>query len=185
MGQVTESVQVEGNQVQVQTTSTQMETVIEGQKIVDIPLNGRNWTQLEQLVPGVVAGSDRFGATGAYATNGSQGQQNSFLINGADSIDIDLNTPLVIPSPDAIAEFNLIDSTINPEYGRNSGGILNAIIKSGTNSFHGSAFEFYRDTFLNTHNFFQTTKPVFHQNQFGGTVGGPVIKNHMFFFLSY
>jgi hypothetical protein len=185
VGQVSESVRVEGNVVQVQTTSTQLETVIEGQKIVDMPLLNRNWTQLQQLVPGVVAGSDRFGASGAYATNGSQGQQNSFLINGADSIDIDLNTPVVIPSPDAIAEFNLIDSTINPEYGRNSGGILNAIIKSGTNEFHGSAFEFYRDTFLNTHNFFQKTQPVFHQNQFGGTVGGPVWKNHTFFFLSY
>ncbi|HYL37887.1 MAG TPA: carboxypeptidase regulatory-like domain-containing protein [Bryobacteraceae bacterium] len=185
VGQVTESVQVVGNVAQVQTTTTQMETVIEGQKIVDMPLLNRNWTQLEQVVPGVVAGSDRFGTTGAYATNGSQGQQNSFLINGADAADIDLNTPLVIPSPDAIAEFNLIDSTINPEYGRNSGGILNAIIKSGTNAFHGDAFDFYRDTFLNTHNFFQKTQPVFHQNQFGGTLGGPIVKDHMFFFISY
>jgi len=185
VGQVTESVQVEGNPVQVETTTTQLGTVVESQKIVDLPLLGRNWVSLEQLAPGVVAGSDRFGAAQSFATNGSQGQQNSFLINGADSIDIDLNTPLVIPSPDAIAEFNLIDSTINPEYGRNSGGILNAIIKSGSNQFHGSAFEFYRDTFLNTHNFFQTSKPVFHQNQFGGTVGGPIWRNHTFFFISY
>ena len=185
VGQVTESVQVEGNAVQVETTTTQLGTVVDAQKIVDLPLLGRNWVSLEQLAPGVVAGSDRFGTVGAFATNGSQGQQNSFLINGADSIDIDLNTPLVIPSPDAIAEFNLIDSTINPEYGRNSGGILNAIIKSGTNAFHGSAFEFYRDTFLNTRNFFQVAQPVFHQNQFGGTVGGPVWRNHTFFFLSY
>jgi len=184
VGQVTESVQVNANPVQVETTTTQMGTIIEGQQIVDLPLLNRNWTQLQQLVPGVVAASDRF-TTGSYSTNGSESQQNSFLINGADSIDIDLNTPLVIPSPDAIAEFNLIDSTINPEYGRNSGAILNAIIKSGTNSFHGSAFEFYRDTFLNTHNFFQTSKPVFHQNQFGGTVGGPIRKDHTFFFLSY
>ena len=185
VGQITESVQVEGNPVQVETTSTQLGTVVQSREIVDMPLLGRNWVQLQQLVPGVVAGSDRFGASSTFATNGSQGQQNSFLINGADSIDIDLNTPLVIPSPDAIQEFNLIDSTINPEYGRNSGGILNAIIKSGTNEFHGSAFEFYRDTFLNTHNFFQKSKPIFHQNQFGGTVGGPVWKNHTFFFASY
>ena len=185
VGQLTESVQVEANPVQVETTTTQLGTVVDAQKIVDLPLLGRNWVSLEQLAPGVVAGSDRFGASQSFATNGSQGQQNSFLINGADSIDIDLNTPLVIPSPDAIAEFNLIDSTINPEYGRNSGGILNAIIKSGGNQFHGSAFEFYRDTFLNAHNFFQVSKPVFHQNQFGGTVGGPVWRNHTFFFISY
>src|SRR5260370_33646290 len=135
------------------------------------------------MAPGVMASNDRFG--NSYATNGSQTQQNSYLINGLDSNDIALNTPNFIPSPDAIQEFNLITSTINPEYGRNSGGILNVIIQNGTNQFHGDAFEFYRDTFLNAHNFFQKTAPVFHQNQFGGTVGGPIWKNHTFFFLSY
>jgi Carboxypeptidase regulatory-like domain len=188
LGQVSESVQVDANPVQVETTTTQLGTVISGDQIVNLPLNGRNWTSLEQLVPGVVAGSDRFGsagAYGAYATNGSESQQNSFLINGADSMDLRLNAPLVVPSPDAIGEFNLIDSTINPEYGRNSGGILNAIIKSGTNEFHGDAFEFYRDTFLNARNFFQTTAPVFHQNQYGGTLGGPIWKDKTFFFVSY
>jgi Carboxypeptidase regulatory-like domain len=188
VGQVSESVQVDANPVQVETTTTQMGTVISGEQIVDLPLNGRNWTSLEQLVPGVVSGSDRFGSAGAYgnyATNGSQSQQNSFLINGADSMDLRLNAPLIVPSPDAIGEFNLIDSTINPEYGRNSGGILNAVIKSGTNQFHGDAFEFYRDTFLNARNFFQSTAPVFHQNQYGGTLGGPIIKDKTFFFISY
>lgn len=182
VGQVTESVQVEANPVQVETTNTQLDTVVEAQTIVDMPLNGRNWTSLQQLAPGVVASSDRFGT---YATNGSQSQQNSFLINGADAIDLPLNTPLIIPSPDAIREFNLLTSTINPEYGRNSGAILNAIIKSGTNGFHGDAFEFYRDTALNARNFFQVGPPVFHQNQFGGTFGGPIFKDHTFFFLSY
>ena len=182
VGQLTESVQVEANPVQVETTNTQISTVIESQAIVDMPLNGRNWTALQQLTPGVVSTSDRMGT---YASNGSQSQQNSFLINGADAIDLPLNTPLVIPSPDAIAEFNMITSTINPEYGRNSGAILNAIIKAGTNAFHGDAFEFYRDTFLNGRNLFQQSGPVFHQNQFGGTLGGPIIKNHTFFFISY
>ena len=183
VGAVTESVQVESNPLQVETTTTQLDTIIDAKQIVDLPLLGRDWVQLQQLAPGVVSQSDRFGD--AYASNGSESQQNSFLINGADSMDIRLNLPLVIPSPDAIGEFNLITSTINPEYGRNSGGILNAVIKSGTNSFHGDAFEFYRDTFMNTRNFFQTTAPVFHQNQYGGTLGGPVWKDHTFFFLSY
>ncbi len=183
VGQVTESVQVEANPIQVETTTTQLGTIIDAKQIVDLPLLGRNWTQLQQLVPGTVSQSDRF--AGAYATNGSESQQNSYLINGADSMDIRLNAPLVIPNPDAIDQFNLIDSTINPEYGRNSGGILNAIIKSGTNSFHGDAFEFYRDTFMNTRNFFQKTGNIFHQNQYGGTVGGPIWKDHTFFFLSY
>ena len=182
VGQVTESVQVEANPVQVETTNTQISTVIETRAIVDMPLNGRNWTTLQQLTPGVVATSDRFGT---YASNGSQSQQNSFLINGADAIDLPVNTVLAQPSPDAIAEFNMITNTINPEYGRNSGAILNAIIKSGTNQFHGDAFEFYRDNFLNARNIFQVSQPVFHQNQFGGTLGGRVIKDHTFFFLSY
>ncbi|MDQ2776346.1 MAG: carboxypeptidase-like regulatory domain-containing protein [Acidobacteriota bacterium] len=183
VGSLNQTVQVEANAAQVETTTTQLGNVIEAQKIVDLPLNGRNWTSLQTLNPGVVASSDRFASN--FATNGSQSQQNSFLINGADSIDLPLNTPAVIPSPDAIGEFNLITSTINPEYGRNSGGILNAIIKSGTNAFHGDAFEFYRDTFLDGRNLFQKTKPVYHQNQFGGTLGGPLWKDHTFFFISY
>jgi len=183
VGQVTESIQVEAHPVQVETTNTQINTVIQGQTILDMPLNGRNWVNLQQTLPGVMASNDRF--TSNFATNGSQTQQNSFLINGADAIDLPLNTVSILPSPDAIAEFNLVTSTINPEYGRNSGGILNAIIKSGTNQFHGDAFEFYRDTFLDGRNLFQATGPVFHQNQFGGTLGGPVIKDHTFFFLSY
>jgi len=185
LGQSAETVQVDASRVQVETTVTQMGAVIEGQTIVDLPTLNRAWISLEQLLPGVVAGSDRFGSNFAYATNGSQSQQNSFLINGADSMDLRLNTPLVTPSPDSIAEFNLIDSTINPEYGRNSGAIMNAILKSGSNDFHGTLFEYYRDTFLNTHNFFQTTTPVFHQNQFGGVLSGPIYRQHAFFMISY
>ena len=188
VGNISQSVEVQANAAQVETSATQLGTVIDSRQIVNLPLNGRDWTQLEQLSPGVVAGSDRFGGGtngNTYATNGSQSQQNAFLINGMDSNDLPLNSPAIIPSPDAIGEFNFITSTINPEYGRNSGGVLNAVIKSGTNQFHGSAFEFYRDTFLDGRNLYQRTKPVYHQNQFGGTVGGPIWKDHTFFFLSY
>lgn len=183
VGSVSEKLIVEAAPVQVESTSMQLGNVITGDKIVDMPLNGRNWIQLQQLQPGVVASSDRFGSN--YATNGSQTQQNSYLINGTDSNDIPLNTPVVIPSPDAIAEFQLVTNTINPEYGRNSGGILNAVIKSGTNSFHGSAFDFFRDTSLNATNFFAKSPSVFHQHQFGGTIGGPILKNRLFGFFSY
>lgn len=182
LGQISEQVMVEATNVQVETANTQLGTVINGDTIVDMPLNGRNWTQLQLLQPGVMASSDRFGT---FSTNGSQTQQNSFLINGQDSNDLPLNTPLIIPSPDAIAEFSMVTDTINPEYGRNSGAIMNAAIKSGTNSFHGDVFEFYRDTFLNDKDFFTHKPAIFHQNQFGGTVGGPIIKNHTFFFFSY
>jgi len=189
VGETSETVEVRAEATQVETTSIQQQTVIGSQQIVDLPLIGRNFAQLEQLAPGVMSGSDRFG-TGAggtaFSINGSQTQQSSFLIDGTDSNDIALNTAGVLPSPDAIQEFNLISSTINPEFGRNSGGIVNAIIKSGTNAFHGNAFEFYRDTFLNTRNFFSgSTTPIFHQNLFGGTFGGPMWKDKTFFFLSY
>ena len=183
VGSASQTISVEAAKTQVETTSMQLGTTVEAKTIVDMPLNGRNWVQLQQLQPGVVASSDRFGSN--YATNGAQSQQNSYLINGTDSNDLPLNSPLILPSPDAIQEFRMITNTINPEYGRNSGAILDAVIKSGTNQFHGDAFEFYRDTFLNNRNFFQRGAPVFHQNQFGGTIGGPVWKDHTFFFFSY
>jgi hypothetical protein len=195
VGTVTEQLIVEANPAQVETTSMQLGTTITGNQIVDLPLNGRNWTQLMQLQPGVQSASDRFGNAGTfggYSTNGAETQQNSFLINGTDTNDISLNQPLIIPSPDAIGEFDLVSSTINPEYGRNSGAIVNAAIKSGTNQFHGDVFEFYRDTFLDAIPWFagknlqqQSVNPLFHQNQFGGTIGGPIVKDHAFFFFSY
>jgi hypothetical protein len=84
-----------------------------------------------------------------------------------------------------LAEVNIISSTINPEFSRNSGAIVDEALKSGTNQFHGDGFEFYRDTFLNNGNYFSATRPVFHQNVFGGTLGGPIYKNRAFFFVAY
>jgi Carboxypeptidase regulatory-like domain len=197
VGAASEEVVVEANPVQVETTSMQQGTVVSGSQIVDMPLNGRDWTQLQQLEPGVVAESDRFNA---YSTNGSGAQQNSFLINGTDTNDVAINTHLVSPSPDAIGEFNMVTSTINPEFGRNSGAIINATIKNGTNQFHGDGFEFYRDTFLDAANFTENNNPdrpcgtntiegdcrtPFHRNQYGGTIGGPIVKDKAFFFFSY
>ncbi len=182
VGSTNETVEVNANAVQVETTNTQLQTIVESKKITDLPLIGRNWTQLEQLAPGVQSSSDRFGT---YSVSGSQSNQSSYLINGMDSNDLPLNTPLIIPSADAIQEFNLITNTINPEYGRNSGAIVNAVIKNGTNQFHGDVFDFYRDSFLNNKNYFQKTAPKYHQNMFGATIGGPIIKDRTFFFLSF
>ncbi|MBV8890452.1 MAG: carboxypeptidase regulatory-like domain-containing protein, partial [Acidobacteria bacterium] len=182
-GGITEVVRVEANPIQVETTDIQLGAVVNGEAIVDLPLNGRDWIQLQQLQPGVVSQSDRRADT--YATNGSQAQQNSFLVNGADSNNFFGNTPAIIPSPDAIAEFRMVTNTINPEFGRNSGAIVNAVIKSGTNQLHGSVFEFYRDTSLNATRWFLHGPDVLHRNQFGATLGGPVWKDHTFFFLSY
>lgn len=182
VGSVTQTVTVEAAPAQVETTSMQLGKNLTASAIVDLPLNGRNWIQLQQTLPGVVA-ADRF--SNNYATNGSRSQANSYLVNGTDANDLPINTPLIVPSPDAIAEVSLVTNTINPEYGRNGGAILNATTKSGSNQFHGTAFEFYRDTFLNTRNFFSPSQTIFHQNQIGGTIGGPIKKDKAFFFFSY
>jgi hypothetical protein len=162
---------------------------------VELPLIDRTFTELELTLPGVQMSSDRFG--GAYSVSGAQTQQSEYLINGADSNDIALNTLAIAPNLDAIAEFNLIQGPLNAEYDRNSGGIVSATIKSGTNKFHGDGFEFYRDTFLNTLSYFQKlptesgvgpwtgTVTPFHQNIFGGIIGGPILKNKLFGFFAY
>jgi len=138
VGVVTESILVRADQAQVETTSIQLGRNIDASTVVDLPLNGRNWVQLQQTLPGVVAASDRFGTN--YATNGGRSQANSYLVNGTDANDLPLNSAQIIPNPDSIAEVNLITNTINPEYGRNGGAILNATTKSGTNKFHGDVF---------------------------------------------
>jgi hypothetical protein len=185
LGSVNQKITVETNPAQVETTSMELGATLKSSTVVDLPLNGRNWVQLQATLPGVVAGSDRFGDQPNFATSGSRSQANDFRVNGTDANDFTLNTPLIIPNPDAIAEVRVITNTINPEYGRNGGAILNATTKSGTNQFHGDGFEFYRDTSLNTRNFFLPEATVFHQNQFGGTIGGPIRKDKAFFFFSY
>ena len=202
VGAAVQTVTVQEGAAQINTTEMQLGTTITGNTITDMPLVDRNWIELQQLQPGVVGGSDRFGngSNGAaktnFATNGAETQQNSFYVNGVDTADIALNAAGIIPSPDSIGEFHLVTSTINPEYGRNSGAVMNAVIKNGTNQLHGDGFEFYRDTFLDANSFFNNAAgqptPPFQQNVFGGTVGGPVLLPHLyngrnksFFFFSY
>ncbi len=151
VGSQTEVVQVNAAAVQVDTSQMQLSNVINSQQMEELPLIGRNFTGLELTLPGVQASSDRFGT---YSVSGAQTQQSSFLINGADTNDIALNTLVIAPNLDAIDQFNLIEGPLNAEYDRNSGGIVSATIKEGTNHIHGDVFEFYRDTFLNTANFY-------------------------------
>lgn len=181
-GSVSQTVQVKAATVQVETSDTQLKTVVGGQEIENLPLLGRNPVILQKTTPGVVESSDRFGT---FSTNGSQTPENSFLLDGTDINDGPLNTAGITPNPDALAEFSVVTSTMNPEFSRNSGAIINEALKSGTNQFHGDGFEFYRDTFLNNGNYFSQIRPVYHQNLYGGTLGGPIFKNHTFFFLAY
>jgi hypothetical protein len=192
VGAQTEVVQVTESAVQVDTTDMQFSNIVDATQMVELPLMGRDFTGLELTLPGVQAGSDRFGTA---SVSGSQAQQSEYMLNGADDNDISLNTKILTPILDAVGEFNLIDGPLNAEYDRNSGGIVSASIKSGTKTYHGDVFEFYRDTFLNTRNFFDkhadgspsATSP-YHQHIVGGTVGGPVapfipsLKNKLFIF---
>lgn len=192
LGETTETLEVAADAVQVNTTDMQLNNVVTSSQMEELPLIGRNFTQLELTLPGVQPTDTRF--TGTYSVSGSQSQQSEYMINGADSNDIALNTISIVPNLDAIDQFNLIDGPLNAEYDRNSGGIVTATIKQGTNHFHGDAFEFYRDTFLNTNNYFQKTFSggkrtdvisPYHQNLFGGTIGGPVFHDKLFFFGAY
>lgn len=183
VGAVTQEISVEAAATQIESTSMQLGEDLTARDVTELPLIGRNWVQLQQTLPGTVGNSDRFG--GDFATNGSRAQFNSYMVNGTDANDFPLNTVVYVPSPDSIGEVHIVTNSMNPEYGRNSGAVLNAVTKSGTNQIHGDGFEFYRDTSLNTRNFFQPNSLIFHQNLFGATVGGPIKKDKAFFFFSY
>jgi hypothetical protein len=184
VGSSTQTVQVEAAPIQVETAETQLKTDIGSAQIESLPLLGRNAAQLEKTAPGVVETSDRFGN---FSANGSQTQQSDYLLDGADINDPSLQDQGISVNPDALGEIAVVSNTLNPEYARNSGAIVNETLKTGTNSFHGNGFEYYRDTFLNNGNYFSLPgeRPDFHQNLFGGTIGGPVLKNKLFFFLAY
>ena len=184
VGGSSETVEVQADAVQVNTTDMQLNNIVDSHQITELPLIGRGFTGLELILPGVQQSNDRFGS---FSVNGSQSQQSSYLINGADSNDLPLNTIGIQPNIDALAQFNLVTGPLNAEYDRSSGAIVSTAIKQGTNHFHGDVFEFYRDTFLNTRNYFQKLSPTpkYHQNIFGGTLGGPILKDKLFFFGAY
>ncbi|MGH9617516.1 MAG: hypothetical protein ACRD28_12310, partial [Acidobacteriaceae bacterium] len=167
----------------METSDTQLKTLIGANEIEELPLLDRNAISLQKTAPGVMESSDRLGTN--FSTNGNQTQFNSYLLNGTVINDGPLEDQEININPDALAEFNVVTSTLNPEFSRNSGAVVNEVIKSGTNQFHGSGFEFYRDTFLNNGNYFSATRPIYHSNDYGGTLGGPLFKNRTFFFLGY
>src|SRR5438309_9363751 len=196
IGATAETVEVTSEAPLVDTTSTQLGAVVNDRSVSQLPLNARDTYQFLQLQPGVMStvgssnsivyGSDR---AGAVSVNGGRGRSNNFSVNGGDANDQFINLPTVQPTPDSIAEFRVLTNTFDPEYGRNSGSVVNVVTKSGTNQFHGNMYEFFRNTVLNASGYCFSAdgcpKPQFNQNQFGGTFGGPVRKDHTFFFASY
>ncbi|MBZ5666404.1 MAG: TonB-dependent receptor [Acidobacteriia bacterium] len=190
IGQTRETVEVTSDAPLVDTTSTQLGAVVNDRAVSQLPLNSRDTYQLLSLQPGVQSqtGSDLFYGSdraGVVSVNGGRGRSNNFSVNGGDANDQFANLPAVQPSPDSIEEFRVLTNTFDAEYGRNSGAVVNVVTKSGTNTFHGNVFEFFRNKVLNSSGYFDSQKPDFKQNQFGGTFGGPIVKNRTFFFTSY
>jgi hypothetical protein len=190
VGATQEVVDVSAEAPLVDTNSTQLGAVVNDRSISQLPLNARDTYQFLQLQPGVQSqtGSDLFYGSdraGTVSVNGGRGRSNNFSVNGGDANDQFVNLPTVQPSPDSIEEFRVLTNTFDAEYGRNSGAVVNVVTKSGTNNYHGNAYEFFRNKVLNSKGYFDVEKPAFQQNQFGGTFGGPIKKNRAFFFLSY
>ncbi len=192
LGAAAEIVDVTSEAPLVDTTSTQFGAVVDDRTVVQLPLNARDTYQFLQLQPGVMSTSGSsnsiiYGSnsSGAVSVNGGRGRANNFSVNGGDANDQFVNLPTVQPSPDSIQEFRVLTNTFDAEYGRNSGSVVNVVTKSGTNKWHGDIYEFFRNKVLNSRGYFDTTKPQFNQNQFGGTFGGPIKKDKTFFFVSY
>lgn len=186
LGALTESVTVAGEHAQVDTRTGTLREVVDSRRIAELPLNGRNPLQLQLLVAGAGGRAGQGQAQNeSVSINGSRTNSNNYALDGADNHDPYFNTPSVFPSPDALEEFSLQTSSYGADRGRNAGALMNAVTKSGTNEFHGTAFEFLRDEALNARNFFSATVPPFERHQFGGTAGGPLWRDRTFFFVSY
>jgi hypothetical protein len=195
VGQSQQTLTVSGEVSQVETTSSTVANLVEQKQIADLPLNGRNYQQLILLAPGVnvaqTATTSFYGKGDTYSIAGGRPEGQAYLLDGTDIVNFfghgsgagSLGTSLGI---DAIAEFQTLTNTYSAQFGGN-GAVINAVSKSGTNSFHGSAFEFLRNSALDARDFFASTHtpPPFRRNQFGGAIGGPIKKDKLFFFFNY
>ncbi|PYQ97236.1 MAG: hypothetical protein DMF96_15475 [Acidobacteria bacterium] len=199
IGAVEESITVTGASPLVQTSSSELGTTVNEEQIQTLPLNGRNFVNLTRTVPGVVrgipganidgAGSLAWRASASFSANGQRPRDNNYMLDGVDNNETWLQTVVLFPSVDALDEFKLQTSTYSAEFGRSLGGVVNLQIKSGTNLMHGSGFEFLRNDRFDANNFFNNRagreKPPFSQHQFGGTLGGPLVKDKTFYFFDY
>jgi Carboxypeptidase regulatory-like domain len=190
VGQLAQEVKVTGQAPLVDTTSGTVSSLVDDRRIVDLPLNGRNVMGLAELVPGVLGVYSPQSLTDARGgpqmnVNGNRGNQNLFTFDGALFINPSRNTGMNLPPPDAVQEFRFQTSNFDAEYGRNSGSQAMVVARAGSNSFHGDVWEFLRNNALNARNFFAPTVPAIKENQFGGTAGGAIKKNKLFFFGAY
>ena len=208
VGQSTEKVEVSADMLHVETVSSQMGEVIEGKRMTDVPLISRSFTDLLSLQPGVASAespmSGAFGGpfisagfspppvsgdlnAGGYSVNGMREAANGFILNGMLVQEMGYSAAGAVPNLDSIEEFRILTNNSDAEFGNYAGAQINVVTKSGTNLWHGNVFEFVRNTSLNARNYFDQPgqKGTYHQNEFGGTFGGPIVRDKIFFFADY
>ena len=202
-GDIAQQIEVQGDTLpQVDTTENTLGGIIESKVVTNLPVNGRDYQKLIFLVPGVTGSPDQItdspGSYGTFSVNGARGRSNNFLLDGTDMNDGYRNdpaineagvfgTPATILPLEAIAELRVL-SNFEAEYGRSAGAVINIVTKSGSNEFHGSAFDYFRNTVLNARNFFNdvgSPQDPFHDNQYGAAIGGPIFRDKTFFYVDY
>jgi hypothetical protein len=197
VGSLQQTVEVNAQAPLLQSQTATVSNLVNNEQILEMPLNGRTFTSLVLLAPGAHTGSSSNLGTGIYSmradanisVNGSSAQNNSYLIDGIGNRNLWLNTLIMVPTVDSIQEFRVLTSNYSAEYGTSAGSVTVVQTRSGTNTFHGSAYEFLRNDHLDANTFFNNrlgaTKPPFRRNEFGATAGGPIIRDKTFFFTDY
>jgi len=191
VGDVKETVSVAADVTNVDTFSASINETVDSHRIVDLPLNGRQALQLQALLPGATQGTGQAASlialnTGlTFSINGSRASGGLYTLDGGVNMDLYNNLPAAFPNPDALQEFSTLQNSYSAAFGGDPGAVVNMVTKSGTNSYHGGLYEFFRNDHLNTRNFFAAQKPAFRKNQFGANLGAPIIHDKTFYFIAY
>ena len=189
IGAMNQTIDVGAEAAPVETVNSTLGQSVTGRVLTNMPLNGRDMLDLALLQPGVTESNDDNNGAGNYSIAGGRSDSVTFLLDGGLNNDLLDNSNLLDPNPDAVAEFRLLTSNYTAEYGRNGGGIISVVTKSGTNQLHGSLFEFFRNRVLDANDYFNISQGVprldLKRNQYGATFGGPIVKDKMFFFFAY
>jgi hypothetical protein len=192
IGNATESVVVSSSAATIETAVSSLGSTVRPELIADLPLNGRDPLALQTLVPGSVnqpGARVSLSEENGISVNGARGSDNNVILDGGSNVDIYTGTPASLPNPDALQEFSVVSSSFDSEYGRSAGSLVSAVIKSGANAYHGSAYDYLRNDVMDAHQFFFggtfLPKNPLKQNQFGASVGGPIKKDKSFLFFSW
>ena len=189
VGQVSNVVTIEGRATLVETQNATIGATVTGNAIFELPLNGRNTLDLLKTQPGITPTNPDSGAAGGYSIGGQRTDSVTYLLDGGMNNSLLGNAVVAQPNPDEVQEFRVLTSNYSAEYGRNAGGIVSMVTKSGTNQFHGTAYDYVRNNYFDANRFFRNEQglpvDILKRNQFGGTVGGPIARNKLFFFFGY